>query len=326
MSDHRRCRRYAAIPSFVAVALTGCGSAPTVEIPFGELATLHDVGLVEIPAALQVDTDERPGAEVQIGDCAVYSLSIDEPNGQRSWLVRATIAQCAAKTTGAATITHPDYPPLRLPLTGFVRYHVQVSEPDGTTLSEAFTDRVPLEVLRAGFAGICEYFADHPELSRDEMNRLLRELPAAEQRPLMLSNLATTAMLALVLEAEPLAPLLEAAVRRPSLLTVAMNLAQGIQVSFDADRAHRWHQPTAFPEANAYVYPLSVTAFSELALQGTMVVTDAAAALPVTVGVSSLAATHPENPDVRVRLRLQAVGRLQPLEWGRVMLAMHDQD
>lgn len=304
------------------LALAACTSSPPPPFDPQPLDPLHDSPAIDVPAELLVDSSAPPSQEPKLGDCAVYSLTIHEPEKPpETWFVRTAIAALDKSATGTATFT-PDTggPPLEIELHGAVTCHLLVTDASGNVVGESKTSALPAEVLGVGFGPMAEIALATPDLTPDERFAKVFAMPTAERRRALISMFAIRTIIELVLGAEPLAPLLERAVQKPSLLTAALNFTKGIEMNFGVDGTRVWPHPTPIGKGEHCVFPIEVTAYGERALEASMVVTRGIPPAPITVGVASVAAVHPGNRDVNVRLRLQATGTLRPVEWARVVI------
>ena len=79
--------------------------------------------------------------------------------------------------------------------------------------------------------------------------------------------------------------------------------------TLNVDGTRRWLGPSPPELDGGYVLPIEVRAFGERALVASMLVADRTGFAPATVGVASVAAVHPDDAKVQVRVRLQALGR-----------------
>ncbi|MCR9247801.1 MAG: hypothetical protein NXI31_22465 [bacterium] len=300
--------------------LAACAGAPPAAFDPEPLDALHDGPDLAWPAALAFDRSTTTEATIAVGDCAVYSVTIITPDGAESWFVRTSIAEHRPNAQGSATFSFEEYGtgPIEFDLDGTVRFHLQVFDTTGRTIGESITKRMPADVLTAGFAPLCKFAVEHGTGTERERHLAVRNLPPAERRAVLTATFAVELMIELVLGAEALAPLLERAVRRPSLLTVALNFAKGIQVAFQSKGTRRWHGKSPTDLAGAFVLPVEVRAFGERALIASLLIANGTDIPPATVGVASVAATHPDDERIQVRVRLQAIGQLQPPERARI--------
>ncbi len=310
-------------PAAIAGALTAwllatCGSAPPPPIQVEALDALHVVETASVPASLQIVDRPLFRGKIQVGDCAVYSLRLNKGGKEQSWLIRLAVAAHRPWQTGTGTMTADDGQELKVHMQGLLKFHISVTDPEGRLVDESVTGPIATEVLSEGFAVACEFYREFEDLERGSIIQELLDLPEEEQRPVLVSGMAMSTILPIVLEAEALAPLLEAAVRQPSWWSVMSNLNSGITVSFEFHRARPWVQPGLLPFDTAYVFPLDVLAFGERALVASVVAVDSTSPIHTCVGMVSLAAKHPEDETTTLQMQLQAVGGLEAGEIERI--------
>ena len=302
------------------IVVAACAAPPPADFDARALDALHAGPELELPASMKFERVHPPTAVIQAGTCAAYSVTIRTPASEETWFVRTAVADHHPGRTGTATFALGDdgTPPIEFDLTGTARLHLQVFDSAGRTVGESLTNELSAEVLLASFAPLCEFSLAHDPRSDGDHHAAIRNLPPPQRRAVLLSSMFLDAAIEIALGAEALAPLLERAVRKPDILSVALNFASGIQAAVRLGNTRRWAGPSPRDQRGGYMLPIEVIAFGKRALNVTALIADHGHFAPPTTGIVSVAAQHPDDAQVEVRIRLQALGQLLPVERVRV--------
>ena len=279
----------------------------------------------EIPDSLRLVAGQLPDSKIQVGDCAVFSLRIQSAAGVRSWFVRAAIAAHRPHNIGSGWVSDAQGSKTKLQLKGLVRCHVQVVDAAGVARGESVTSPLSVETLKIGLVPVCQFFSKWPGMTSEQFASRLAGLSAAKRRSFHISILCVDTIVKLLLNTKALAPLLEAAIRKPSLMQVALNFRKGVGVQFRPREARAWNGKLPISIGAGYVLPVDLEAYGQLALRASMVVARSEAPVHLSAAVLSVVGIHPEHSDTQVRLRLERLGRVPADELKRIQQREREQ-
>jgi hypothetical protein len=283
------------------------------------LDALHAVTVIPVPASLALDPDQEITRRIALGDSAVFSLQLESGGSVKTWFLRATVLDIDPQSRGTGHLTLGDVR-TEFALRGSLRFVAQVTDASGARISESVTSRLISESLVVGFARACELTIAVESRPEDERLGAFSGLSTQEKKTLGLSMLTMNNLLLMAAKNESLGPLLREVVKSPSLVTVALNFAKGIDAKFNLGASRIWKRPTPIEVEAAFVMPVGVVAFGEPALEASMVVVRSKLPTHPCAGVVSIVGVHPDNRDVRMHLQLQALGRVGAAEFARLQL------